>query len=418
MPYELVQEEVKQPSLIQGIARQPIRVGSKLATRAAGLPGDVLSLVNQFIAGPTAQAITGKKALPYEETFIGKAIPTTEQHRAALRSKTGEFLEPQNKVEKFVDDVIEDTALLFVPGGKVAKGIKAVSPVAKTGRNLAKSVGANLLGETAEQVSGSKEAGAFTKAGALFLSSILDAPSAAKQVGNLYKTAEKNLPSGATTSAGNLSSNMSSLKKSVTKGRPENALSPPEKFVINQIDKVESLVKDGKISVEQAVAQKRSLNQELASLWKDVPGKKDQQTVKSLAKQINAYLNKTIEEYGRTNPKFYKPYKDADQAFGTLARSNLMSKWAEKNLATSPVTHGLLHLFGSPIGAVGAAAIPPYQAAKLVYRVGKSPALREIYSRTLRSAAREDATAFNKYVKELDDALQKQESKDRFEFID
>ena len=80
----------------------------------------------------------------------------------------------------------------------------------------------------------------------IFFLSILDAPGAAKQIGELYKKAESNLPSNATTNANALSTNINNLESAITKQRPVQNLSPSEKFVVNQIDKVKNLIQNDK----------------------------------------------------------------------------------------------------------------------------------------------------------------------------
>jgi hypothetical protein len=421
MPYELLEEEVPEENIALKLGKEGLRQGartaSNIATRAVGLPGDIFSLINQFIAKPATKAITGQEGVPYEETFLGKALPTTGAHREALASKTGEYLKPRNKIESFVDDVLEDTALLLSPSSVASKGIKAGGVL----KSFFKSVGANLAGETTKQIAGSETAGDITKLGSLLVLSVLDQESAAKQVSKLYKKAENNLPASDMANAKPLEKNLNNLKNDITKYRPEKNLSTAEKYVVTQADKVMDLIHSGEINVQQAWAQKRSLNEELSSLYKEVPTYKDQKKVRALAKQITSLLNSTIKEYGGKNPAFYKPFKEADKAFGALARSNFVSHWIENNVVQSPLTHGLLHVVGGNIGSVASGtvgAILPYQAAKLTYRIAKSPTLAKIYGNTLKSAAKEDVKAFNKYLKELDDAMQKEESEDKFEFID
>jgi len=416
MPYELLEDEPQ--NLATTIGKEGLRHGartvSNIATRAVGLPGDIFSLVNDFIAKPASKFITGEEGSPYEETLLGKVLPTTETHRKGLESRTGEYLKPHNKIEKFVDNTIEDAALILNPSKLISKGVSKVPLVFKS---LAKSLGANLAGEWATELGASETGSAFTKLGALFFLSVLDQPAAAKQVGKLYQEAETHLPEAASTNAKGLERKINGLEKNITKSRPRENLSPSEKFVIAQTDKVKNLIQNGEINIPQAIAQKRSFNQEMSTLYKEVPKFGDQKKVKGLAKQINAFLNEAISDYGKKNPKFYKPYKDADQAFGTLAQSNFLSNWVERNVIQHPVTNGLMHLFG-PIAKTAATAAVPYQAAKLGYRIAKSKPLRKIYMNALNAATKENTNAFNKYFKELDDAMQEEESKDEYEFID
>jgi hypothetical protein len=418
MAYQLMEEQpAEDQNAIQDFGqetgRHAARTTSNIATLGVGLPGDIFSLINDFIAKPAIESITGEQGAEYAETPLGKILPTTETHRKNIESKFGEYLKPKNKVEKFVDDVVEDAASITNPAKLIHKGAKKGLSILK---NFYKSIGANVVGETVKQ-NVDESSGTYAKAGALFISSLLDQEATAKQIGKLYRQAEAALPPNAMTNANVLERNINNLEYKITKNRPQETLSPPEKFVINQSDKVRKLIHNGGISVEQAIAQKRSLNKELTTLYKDVPKFSEQKTVKNLAKQINGFLSVAIGEYGRTNPEFYVPYKNADQAFGTLAKSNFISQWVEGNVVQHPLTSGLMHLF-SPIATGAALAAVPYQVAKLTYRIANSQTLAKIYAKTVTAAAKEDKVAFNKYLKELDASMQEEESNDRYEFVD
>src|SRR5438876_12352182 len=127
MAYELLEEQPETSSSIpQEIGRHASRTASNLGTLAIGFPGDVFSLVNEFIAKPATEFITGEKGSSYEETPLGKLLPTTETHRERLRSQFGENLKPQNKIEKFADDIVEDTVMLLSPSKLIQKGAKKI----------------------------------------------------------------------------------------------------------------------------------------------------------------------------------------------------------------------------------------------------------------------------------------------------
>lgn len=407
MMYDEEPEESSAASGLRNVARQ----GSNLATRAIGLPGDLFSLVNEYIANPTVKAFGGSE-VPYEDTLLGRAIPTTETHRKGVESVTGEYLKPKDRVERFVDDVIEDTALLLVPGGKGTKLTRAVP------KSFMTSVGANLSGKAAEDLSGSESVGNATKLGSMFFLSLLSAPKAAEKLSQLYKNAEKNLPADATTSAERLKESVLGLKEKVTKGRPIGNLAPSEKFVIDEIEKIESLIKDGKINVNQAWAQKRSLSENLQKHVFDTVDRGAQTKAKQLAKPLTHFLNESIGQYGKKNPRFYEPFKQAEEGFGVMAKSNFVSNWVDKNITSLPATTGLLHLFGSTTAKAGSAAAVPYYATKIGYRVAKSPVLRKMYTEALGAATRDDAAAFAKILNKMDEKLQQEENNDRFEFVD
>ena len=414
MAYKLLDDEPsnKYVDAASGIARNVARTGTNLATRAVGLPGDILSLVNEFVAKPISEKITGHEGVPYEKTLLGKVLPTTESHREALATKTGDYLKPRNKIEKFSDDVLEDAALLFNPSKAVKLGGALLG---KGVKNLAKSLGANLAGESVKQLTGNELAGNLTKIGTLGIASIIDHPGAEKQISDLYKKQDDLLSPNAKVNSRALSKNLDHLETKITKKRPIESLSSEEKYVLNQINKIRPLIESGEASVEQLIAQKRSFNADNANLFKEFGSARAVKGIKEMAKPIGTYLKSAIKEHKSANPEWYKYYNAAEEGFATIAKSNYISRWVENNLGYNPVTLGLAKLFMPT--AAGFAA-PIYYPAKYIYRISKSPTLRKIYGNTLKSAVKEDATSFNKYLKELDQEIQKEEVKTRYRFID
>lgn len=437
MPYELVESPEQQDGfkeLISGAGRNVARQASNLATRAVGLPGDVFSLVNEYIARPASKAL-GMQDVPYEETLLGKALPSTEFHRKGVEEFAGDYLKPQNEIEKFADDVIEDAALLFSPAGKVAKSGKVLAGAKQIPRNFYISLGANAFGEGVKQATGREDLGSLAKAGSLGFLSLVNQQAAAKQVASLYNKAEAAIPEGATASAKKMEAGLTKLKSKVLAGRPFSSLAPSEKFVVEEADKVLPLIQNGEIDVKTAWALKRSLNENLSKAIYDIPYK-SRKGAKRLATQINGELSDTLKQYGKKNQEFGRSFLPAEEAFGTLAQSEFIKRAIESHIKFNPLTSGLLHLFGSSavtatpvaigkitgsaaLGTLGSAAIPvTYQATRLGYRIGKSPTLRKIYANVLKAASKEDTILINKYLKELDQGLQEEESKSRYEFID
>lgn len=422
MAYEFVEEESPSESFTHNLVRQSIRQPYKLATRAVGLPGDIFSLINEYIAKPATEFIW-QKPVSYEETYLGKAFPTTETHRKGVEEITGEYLQPQNDVERFADDLIEDTALLMIPGGRSAKTGSYLKKQATKGamalpKKFTIALGANTVKQAIKDSGGTEDAQTWGKMGSLLFLSMFDKRSAAEQLGNLYKEAEKNLPEQASINASRLEDNISNLKSKIIKGRPEKHLAPSEKFVIDEIGKLEDLIKDGKANVSQLWAAKRSLNENLGKQLFETPTKESQGRAKNLAKQLSNWLSKEIKSYGEKNPQFGKPFQEAEEGFGTLAQSNFVTRWIDNNLRYSPLTQGLMHFLGSQAGAAIGTAVAPYQTAKIGYRIAKSKVLRDHYLNVLKSATNENVYLFNKELQKLDVELQKEESEDKWEFID
>lgn len=393
--------------------RNIARTASNLGTRAVGLPGDIFSLINEYIARPTQKAFGGGEGVPYEETLLGKALPTTEAHRKGIERVSGEYLKPKNESEKFIDDVIEDTALLFSPGGMLTKTGKTVKGAQQLYRNLGKAVTANIAAEGVKGFAQDERAGDYAKIGSLVILSLLDKPSAAKQIGNLYKNAENALPPNASQSASKLSSDMNKLIHRITKGRPTSVLSKEEKFVTDQAENVLSLVQNGRIGIDQAWAQLRTVNKHLDDILPELPWKA-RKGVKSNITSINQSINDTLKDYGKSNPNFAKNFHPAQKAIETMHRSNAISNWVSNNVRIPLMNEFILHMFGGVPGEVTSTAFVPYKAGQVAYRIARSPALRQIYGDALMAASKENVGSFNKFLNKLDKEFSKESSREKW----
>lgn len=411
MPFELLPEETilsQDESFLSQAGRGLARTTSRIGEQIAGAPGDIFSLINEYIAKPTAELITGEPGLEYEETHLGKILPTTETHRKILEKGLGEVIKPQNQVESFIDNIFQDATALAIPG---LRGSKLANKAAKS---LAISTAANTLGDVIKDWTNDEKKAGMAKLGSLFLLSLYDKPSAAAAIGELYKPLADKVGKLQPVNATGLEMNLNNLKNKLTKG----TLAPSEKFVVDEIDSILPKIKQGKITPEEAWATKRSINEKLSKVLFDIPKKADQARARKLTQNILEDLDDVLKETAKQNPKFYKDLKRADKAFGTIAKSNLVSNFIEKNLKYNPVTHGLIQALNGAIGSSAAAAILPYEAGKIIYRISKSPELAKHYGKILSSASKEDAIIMNRELKKLDQGLKKEEKKDKFILLD
>lgn len=411
MPFELVDEEApEEPSeglgktLLRGAGRTVSRVGEQIA----GFPGDIFSLINDYIARPAVEFATGQPGVSYEETYLGKALPPTSEHRKRTTAVFGKYIEPQNKVENFIDNIAQDATAIAFPIGKVAKFGKTVVS------SIAKSIGANLGGEFVKDLTSDEKKGAYGKLGSLFLLSLVDKPRAAKVVGEMYKPLQDQVVNLAPVDARVLENNLLNLKGRMQKG----TIAPSEKFIIDEVDAILPKIQNGKISPEELWAVKRSLNEKLSKILYDIPEKATQQRARKLASGIQYDLAETLKETAKQDPVFYKNLKSVDKAFGTIAQSNLISKFIKNHMKYNPVTHGLIQMFQGSLGSAAATAVVPYELGKILYRVSKSPILAKHYGKVLSAAAAEDSAVMNRELRKLDEGLKKEEKKDRFILVD
>jgi hypothetical protein len=414
MPFTLLDDDPTQPeeepSFVQEALRHAGRTAVRVGEQVAGYPGDILSLVNEYISGPPTAALTGKEQIPYEELGISSILPTSEQLRKGHEKQFGESVKPKNKIESFGDDVIGTATSIFSPGGLIKKGVALGKGMATA---LFKSIGAHTAKEAVKDWTGSDKKGAMAHLGALTLLSFVDKKGAAKAISDGYKPLEARAAQLMPVPATKLENSLNNLKSKVSKG----TLAPSEKFIVDEVDAVLSKIKRGQITPEEAWASKRSLNEKLSSVLYQTPGK-SQPRARKLASEISHELDNALKLTEKQDPKFYKELKGWNSAYKAVADSNLVSRWVEKNLKHTPVTTGLLHMFGGPAASTLGVAAVPYFGMKVAYRVAKSPKLLAHYSKALAAAAAEDAVSFDRQLKLMDKELQNEEKKSKFSLID
>lgn len=397
----------KKESMLSEAHRLPAQAASGAFSGLVGLPGTILSAGNEYIAKPITEAITGKKGVSYEDTPLGKILPTSQTIKESTQHVIP-YLKPKNKLEEFANNVAEDAATMFVPGTGFAKvGLRGTSAL----KSLAVSLGANAGGDFVGALTGDDKKAAYTKMGIMFLLSGFTKPTANKEISNLYKQADQLLPQNATVNASHLRGDMNALKNKVMGQRVggKKVLAPTEQFVFDEADKVLKQVQGNRASVQALKNSLRSLNENLQKAVYEAPDKGARTRAKNLAKDINRSINATLEDYGKTNPEWWKMHKSASGAFGAMAQSQFISRLIQDNVKGNIVTHGLLHALGVGTGAVG--GIVPYQALKILYRMKQSPVLQKHYLRIVGSAAAENFPLMNKELHKLDKELQKENAK-------
>lgn len=414
MAYKILPEQQKPPTFSkESVHRLPAQAVKGAASSIVGFPGDVASLANDYVAGPLSQLITGEKAIPYEQTGIGKLLPTSHTFNKGLERDLP-YLKPKNKVEEFVSDVTGDATSLFIPSKGLTKaGLKGSTAI----KSFATSVGANSAGELVSDITGDPQKGAYTKMGTMFLLSSINKPKVKEEIGKLYSKADELLPKNAMVNAGNLEKDLTSLQDKILKGRRAQDLAPSEKFVIDEADKILRQIDFGEANVDTLKASLRSLNENLLKAVYEAPDKGTRTRARKMATQINRSVNNTLAEYGKINPEWYEAHKGASQAFGTMAQSEFISNFIKNNLKDTPALGHLVHALGISAGATGLAV--PYQAAKILYRISKSPVLAKHYAKVVSSAAAEDAVLMKKEAEKLNDELKKEElRKTKYRFVD
>jgi len=419
MAFKIIKNAEPQESTYgaESLYRVPMQAVKGALTEAAGFAGDYAKTINDLLADPITKHGFGQETVPYEQTAIGKLLPTTEQHEGTI-NKEVPFLKPRNKLEEYAQDIGKDTAALFLPGRAFRMGRYAFSPM----RSLGIAVGANTVGKGVELWSGDKEKGDMAKKGTMLALSLLN-PTSAKNISqNLYQDAARALPQNATVNANNFMTRLNNLENRILQGRPPANVAPSERFVLNQIENFRNLVQNGQMSMRTLVAQKRSFNEELQRNLFELPDRASKARARELAQEISHATRDTMRQYGTNNPQWWQLQQSADQAHGAIQQSNFISNVLGKFMKGKP--EALSHVFGIGIPAgvaygstMGAGAIlTGYQSAKIGWRMIHSPELRRHYARVLGAAAADNPTIVHKELDEFQEKLQEKEDKSKNKF--
>lgn len=415
-----------------------------IAAVAGGTPGTIAKLANDYIASPVEEFFTGEKSTPYEQTWIGKALPTIEQAREGIESIAPNYLKPRNEGEQFFNDSVETMAALLIPGGWASRGaklaaggVKALNQGTKFQRLLANpygraagiALGSQSAGKLVTDFTGDSDKGDVAKGVTLVGLSLLNPGGIGRLLEQHQTAATAALASGETLNARLLALKTRALKRDVLAGRTLKDVHTSEKFVLDEADKVLRNVKGNQASVESLRAAKTSLNASLEEHLFKTPSKAQRAGAKNKAKLLNGYIREAFEAHGKQNPAFWENQSAFDTAFAARAQSNLASNLMRDHLNYNPKS-SLLNtaITGSGIWGASAAGVGiqgavtgagAYNLGKIGYQIYKSPILRKYYLGLLNAAARQDVVALNISARKLDEQLLKEEkSQGKFEILD
>lgn len=148
------------PKSDTNVVQDVLRTGARVGETLGGIPGNVLSTglgVGSYLSSgkiPTYEKIQEKLPL---------SLPTTSQLRQTTKKFTGEYLEPKNEEQRFVDDIVSDIASFSVP-------ILGKAPTLKTAGKLA--LGGNVVKQIAKFAGFDEGVQEASKIGFSFLSGI------------------------------------------------------------------------------------------------------------------------------------------------------------------------------------------------------------------------------------------------------
>lgn len=400
------------------VGRTAARIGETLI----GLPGDIKELFNNILIG-VPEYFAGEELPRWRQMVdpgdtgviggFGLGEPTSRQLREDVTQQlSGDYLEPQNEMEAFADNIAQDFAALAIP-------VKGKVPFA---RALGTSILANSGGEVA-RVFGGDKAEAATKMGLLFASGMLGQKGGGvkQYIRNLYKDMEASVPENAAVSAKNLESKLASIERKLKMGDPKDLSKAP---AFQKIQAIRDKIAGGQIDVDEVIELTKSTNESIFGLGELKRGQNELYNIRSA-------LHDTAKEYGAQNKDFLGKWKNANEAYAATETSRKIGNWVKKNIKPKDYLYAASALglegaaFGAPatlttLGTAGGLAATAY-SAEVMKRIAQSPALRKYYQNVVTNSLKQNKAGFLRAMKQLDDGLKQsfdEEPYDTIEFDD
>ena len=385
------------PTPLREVGRHVARTGSRIAESLLGLPSDILQTAQIGARGleKGASKIREKIGLsPLETKERPKGLPGSEDLRDISTKLFGEIVTPQTKKESFIDDIVSDAAVLAIP-------VKGKIPFM---RSIGTALAGNLGAKGVEQLGFGEKGQAAAKIGAFFLSGLAGKGNVKKYWNQQYKLAEDSVPSRAKVETFAMERKLDRLERELERG----ISTPSKSFVKSPLDNVRKKIKKGTATVDELVQIKKDINEHRGKLYKDLTGKQSIQYAQGKINDLSGILDEEIAKYGRTNPKFYEHYKNANEAFAGYNQSRRVGRWINRQLNKigKPALLILEGVFpklipGSAAGFVG------LKAGELTTRILRNPTLRKFYGNMVKDAAKENSAGFLKNLKNMEEEIKK-----------
>jgi hypothetical protein len=189
--------------------------------------------------------------------------------------------------------------------------------------------------------------------------------------------------------------------------------------VRSAIEELSSKASRGTMEVDELVQAYHDINERMgAKKLFDELSTTERRKLKSRYDLVKREIGNELQQYGRTNPEFYKTWRQANEGHAAIAQSkgisNFISSKSGKlphHLAASIAIDLFMHS-----GVATGSVISGYALAKtgeLMYRVARSPTLRRHYQNVLMEASNENLPGMIKNLESLDKGLKSTQHKNQ-----
>ena len=411
------------PESVEAIRRPLVQKllypATEFTSATVGAPGDVLSLLNELIARPTAEFITKKPTQPYEETIFSKILPTSEMVHRKAEEAAGEKIRPESITEELIGTT---SGFLGSMVGLGAKGLGKAGQIPFTKIKIPAAINTVLNAfAPAAAFTGAKKADLppWMTVGATLGTSLLThrlTNKAVPQIRNdLYKRAG-DMSKGQVIYSDKLLDRIDGLYEQLQKGGKTSAKSSVMKFM----DNIRAKAIGGGIELDDVIEARKNLFEESKMLTKQ-----QYKPTERYWNQARKVLDDTIKDY--KNPEFQKVFREANSLHRGIKESRKMEAWVKGHLKESAIGLGGNFLLRHLQIASGLSPLKAAAATKAYYftkALVKNPGFRKAYKDVLKNAANENIRGtsralknFNEYYTKLD-IDKKEVEKDIFDELD
>lgn len=300
---------------------------------------------------------------------------------------------------------------LLERGGKIAAYIAGPGAL----RNkLIRGTAATLGGQLAQEFGFGKNAQEVIETGLLL--SPTTWRGAQKYVSSLYGKADSLLPKEAQVEGRNLRKNLVSYINDLRRG----GMDATKTSSMTKAKEIMSKIESGKIDVKELTEGKKSINVLRAGLYGEKNlDRKGRASAKRNLDQLSSKIDSSLAEYGKENPEWYKPYKEANEGFSGIEKAKRVRSWIGGLIKQNPTlaSYGILGTIAGNVAAPKTALLTAgagglLGTGEIIARIVKSKTLRKYYKEMILNAIEENKGAFINNLRKLDKAFRSEKEEE------
>jgi len=411
------------PETIEAIRKplvQKLRMpGTEFATSLLGAPGDVMAFVNQLIAKPITEKITGREGVPFEETPLGAIIPTSERLHRGFEEIAGEKIRPETTGEEILGTTAGFLGSML---GLGAKGIGKPGRLPFTTKQMPAAVKTVLSAfAPASAYVGAKKADLppWAVASAAIGTSLLTHKLTNKTIGqmknDLYAMSDT-LSKDVMLPSKNLVSRLDNLQGIMSKGLRTG----PKSRINTLIEEMKGKAGGGAILLEDLIQFRKDIIEVGKEFTKD-----QLKGSETFWKGLRQSVDNSIQDYEKTNPKFSQAFRQANSLHRGLMESKRMETFLNKHRTLSGLAGiggGLSALLKSVLGVGQVSGLAAIKAYNFTRAMTRNPGLRKAWKDVFKNAVNENVRGTARSLKNFNMESEKagigEEKEKRFELID